>query len=71
MNTLLSVLLAAACISPAFAADAPKPADAKAAQATEQMVTPQSQAEALKAAIADKKNAAKAAKGEKPVEAKK
>lgn len=74
MSKLLSVLIAAAFITPAFAADAPKPAaqaETKAADASGQLVTPASDAAAMKDAITKLKAAAAKSKAEaKPAEAK-
>lgn len=70
---LLSVLLAAAFVAPAFAADAPKPEAkvAKVADTSGQLVTPESDAAAMKAFIAQRKaEAIKAKAAKKPAEAK-
>jgi len=68
LSALFSALLAAACISPAFAADAPQP-PAK-PEAAGQIVTPEDQAATLKGIIAKMKSDAKAKK-ENQSEAKK
>lgn len=67
---LLSVLLAAAFVAPAFAADAPKP-EVKAAGTSGQLVTPESDAAAMKGYIAERKaEAIKAKAAHKPTETK-
>ncbi len=74
MSKLFSVLIAAAFITPAFAADAPPPAakpEMKVADASGQLVTPQSDAAALKAAIEKLRAEAKGKTPEKQPEAKK
>jgi len=73
MNKLLSVLIAAAFVSPVFAADAPKAEvkpEAKAAAASGQAVTPQEMAATMKQDIQNmRKSAAKPAAAAKPADA--